>query len=278
MHGNHSLSFFSLAMDPSGPSYRISLSKLFPAADVFHFIFFTYLRWRYFIAALSFMGISLGSDMVHTAYMYLGIHFFILSGMAWAIITGREKLLSFFKNGSKSFHSHRLKLIGIAFGLFFILAPYIYIQLFCLKNLAFDNEHNRLNQMWSISHYFHGLAMNVAAYQELFWFRRMLDFTLPQGMSFFLGYMFFFLGVVGLTMSRDSRKWIFFSTILLLWMVNCPTNFISISLLGHWINVLTNPLKTMVPVLSHGHSFDPAVPFYAIDPDGNGSHQGDVFL
>ena len=193
------------------------------------------------------MVVSLGSDMVHTAYLYLGIHFFILSTMMWAIATRWDKFSVLFKNGLKGFYSRWPILIGITIVIIFILAPYICIQLFCLKDFAIDSgAHSRLTQMWSIHHYFHDLPLNLASYQELFWFRRMLDFTIMPGMSFFWGYMFFFLSAVGLMMGRDSRKWIFISTIILLWMVNCPPHFISISLLGHWINVLTNPLKTMV--------------------------------
>ena len=125
-----------------------------------------------------------------------------------------------------------------------ILGPYAYMQLFCLKDAAFDAQHSRLTGMWSAAHYFHSLMIDQSPPSDFF--RRMLDFTDMSGRSFFLGYMVFFLSGLALTISSDRRKWIFVSAILLVWSINFPRDTFSIGLIGHWVNVLTNPLKVMV--------------------------------
>jgi len=56
----------------------------------------------------------------------------------------------------------------------------------------------------------------------------------------------FFLGGLGLTVSQDRRKWIFFLTIIFIWLINFPRNTFSIGLIGHLLNALTNPFKSMV--------------------------------
>jgi len=211
-----------------------------------YFILSFFLTWRlvYLGMATLFMLLSFSQGIIHTCYMYLGINMFIVSCLAYSFftqpsITSRSQ--NYLKKNSKNILAGFLCLLvtGIV-----ILGPYVYMQLFWLKDVAFGADHSRLTGMWSAAHYFHRLMLDWSPPADFF--RRMMDFTFVTGRSFFLGYMIFFLSGLALTMSQDRRKWIFVLAILLVWSLDFPRDSISLGLIGHWINVLTNPLKVMV--------------------------------
>jgi hypothetical protein len=204
------------------------------------------MTWRpiYFGMASLFMLLSFSQGIIHTCYMYLGINMFIVSCCVYSLLTQRSKISrcrEFFGKNSKAIVAGIIGLAGLAI---IILGPYAYMQLFCLKDVAFGAEQSRLSGMFSVNHYFHGLKLDQAPAADLF--RRMLDFTFMPGNSFFLGFMIFFLSGMGLTMSSDRRKWIFALSLLLVWMINFPPGVLSVGLIGHWVNVLTNPFKAIV--------------------------------
>ncbi len=206
--------------------------------------FFLTWRLRYLGMSILFMLLSFSQGIIHTCYMYLGINFFIISCAVYSLFINRAKLgqwKGFFKKNSRKIQLGCLGLLAVAV---IILGPYFYMQAFWLKDVLFGADHSRLSGMWSAAHYFHSLKLDQTPPADFF--RRMLDFTFMSGRSFFLGFMMFFLSGLALTMSPDRRKWIFVLAILLVWSINFPRDSFSIGLIGHWINVLTNPLKVMV--------------------------------
>jgi len=233
--------FFSPTTMISGMFYQ----HFFPL--LMYFILSFFLTWRliYLGMAVLFMVISLSQGVVHTFCMYLGINFFAISCCIYSLFVHRSTISrwqDFFKNNSRSLLMGSLGLLILTV---IIMGPYVYMFLFCLKDVAFGIDHSRLTGMWNIANYFHGYPpLDQTVPSD--YFRRMLDFTFEPGRSFFLGYMMFFLSGLGLAMSPDRRKWIFVLTIFLIWSVNFPRETFSIGLIGHWLNALTNPFKVMV--------------------------------
>jgi len=218
--------------------------SFYPLLMYFILSFFLTWRLRYLGMTALFLLLSFSQGIIHTCYMYLGINMFIVSCVFYSLLTQRliiSRCQKFFIENSKMLLAGGLGLLGLAV---IILGPYAYMQLFCLKDVAFGADHSRLTGMWSAAHYFHHLMLDQTPPSDFF--RRMLDFTFMPGRSFFLGYMIFFLSGLALTMSSDRRKWIFVMAILLVWFINFPKDTFSVGLIGHWVNVLTNPLKVMV--------------------------------
>ena len=211
-----------------------------------YFILSFFLTWRprYLGMASLFMLLSFSQGIIHTCYMYLGINFFIISCGVYGLCTHYKKLSHWQKFFIKNSRNLWLGALALLSASIIILGPYVYMQLFWLKDVVFGADHSRLSSMWSVAHYFRDLKLDQTPPSDFF--RRMLDFTFMPGRSFFLGYSMFFLSGVAVTMSPDRRKWIFVLAILLVWSINFPRDTFSIGLFGHWINALTNPLKVMV--------------------------------
>jgi len=235
---------FALLFCPPAFVLGTFYQSFYPLLMYFILSFFLTWRLRYLGMASLFMLLSFSQGIIHTCYMYLGINMFIVSCFIYSVCTQRsilDRCRKYLTRNSKPLFAGFAVLLGLAVVL---LGPYVYMQLFWLKDVAFGAEHSRLTGMWSPAHYFHSLMLDTSPPQDFF--RRMLDFTLMSGRSFFLGYLMFFFSGIALTMSKDRRKWIFIVAILLVWSLNFPRDTFSIGLIGHWINVLTNPLKVMV--------------------------------
>ncbi len=234
----------ALLFSPAAFYFGTLYQSLFPLMMHFVLEYTLTAKRRYLGMGLLFLLLSFGQGMVHTCYLYLGINMLMVSCAIYSAILHRDKWhlwKGFFIKNSRA-----LRMGGLFFlvlGLV-IMGPYIYMQVMCMKDLDFDVSHSRLTGMWSIGHYFHGLMLDQSPPSDFF--RRMLDFTFTPGRSFFLGYMVFFLSGLALTMSLDRRKWIFVMAVLLVWFLNFPKEGFSVGLIGHWVNVLTNPLKVMV--------------------------------
>jgi hypothetical protein len=208
---------------------------------IFYFIisFISRFEWKYFIAAFCFFVISFSNSLIHSCYMYMGVHFFILSALAWSVIYRRREWMSL--KIAKGFWKTVTFMIVAAV---VIIGPYVWMQKIGVHDVEFDAKNSRLGRMLSIDYYFHGAHFDQADTSELF--RRMLDFTGDAGESFFFGFMILTLAIAGMVLSRDSRRWIFVSTIILVYLVNFPRDAINIGTPVHWLNALTNPFKSIL--------------------------------
>ena len=61
----------------------------------------------------------------------------------------------------------------------------------------------------------------------------------------YLGLSLLFLALAGLILSRNRLKYFFALGVLFLWLLSFPREGLNIGLMAHWINALTNPLKTI---------------------------------
>ncbi|MBI4309225.1 MAG: YfhO family protein [Candidatus Omnitrophica bacterium] len=228
------------------PAFMFGLfyQSFYPLLMYFILSFFMTYRSRYFVMAAGLLVFCFSQTPIHACYMYLGLQFFIFSCLAWSLLARPGKARQWLGGLWKSPRQTMLAcaLAGLIFTI--ILFPYLYMQAVSLNDYEFGFTQSRLSNMWDLDYYFHKLPLDLANYQDMF--RRMLDFTFEPGNSFFWGYMIFFLGLVGLVMSNDSRKWIFLSTLLMVWFINFPREQFGIGLLGHWVNALANPFKTIV--------------------------------
>ena len=224
--------------------FGILYQSLYPVLMYCILSFFMTYRSKYLLMALALLVFSFSQIPIHTCYMYLGLNFFILSCLVWSLLTHPDKARQWVRRRKES-PRQTIRVAGI-FGLVsaVLLLPYLYMQSVSLKGYEFGLDQSRLSNMWNLDYYFHKLPLDVINSQDMF--RRMLDFTPEPGNSFFWGYTIFFLSLIGLVMSQDRRKWIFASTLLLVWFINFPRDQFNIGLIGHWINALTNPFKTIV--------------------------------
>lgn len=236
--------FFTLFSFVSGQFFL----NITPLAMYFVLSFFETFQWRYVFMCASLFIISLQQGIVHTFYTHLIINLFFLSCLSWALLFNRPAA----KRWVKEIPSSKKKIIQgtIFFGILsvIIFGPYIYLQLFSLKDLELGLSASRLNNFFNVNHYFNSLTLTLADHQDFF--RRMLDFTFAFGetapsCSFFLGYMMFLLAFIGFFASANTKKWIFFAAIMLTWLINFPRDSFNIGTLAHWVNIITNPFKSM---------------------------------
>jgi len=213
------------------------LMSYYPLALYFLVRFFQNLQMRYLAATLGLLAVVLGSGIIHGACMYLALHFVIISGIIWRLFI----LPKASPHQWRGAHWKKYAWI-IPVGLLMV-GPYLYIAKFCLADVAFGREASRIGHLLSLPFYFHQQILDLGD-PVSFWSNN-LNFLPYQDFVFYMGIGFFFLAVAGLILSRNSLKWIFALCILFLWLLSFPREGFNIGLIAHWINALTNPLKSL---------------------------------
>jgi hypothetical protein len=213
------------------------LMSYFPLGMYFIVRYFQVLQWRYLAATIFFLAVVMGSSVVHGACMYLPIHFFIISGILWRVFICK-------KNFSFNWHAINWKnAVLLLSAVVLIILPYAYIVHYCLHDTAFGMEDSRINHIFSPSGYFHRLVLDLGNPQSFF--SDDLNYLTYAYYYVYSGWMLFFLAVAGIILSRNTLKWFFALGILFLWLLSFPREGMNIGLIAHWVNVLTNPLKTI---------------------------------
>ena len=209
----------------------------YPLGMYFIVRFFQELRVGYFAAALFFLATVLGSSVLYGSCMYLPTHFFIISGILWRLFfyTGQPRF-------NWRFEDWKRALWFIPAGLL-IIAPYFYIVKFCLNDIAFGRADSRISHIFSLSWYFHKAILDLG--DPVSFISSNLNFLPYQAAVLYMGGAFFFLALAGLILSRNSLKWFFGLGILFIWLLSFPREGLNIGLIAHWLNALTNPLKTL---------------------------------
>jgi len=234
----------SVLFCPAAFTFGIFYQSFYPLVMYFILSFFMTYRSRYLLTALGLLVFSFSQIPIHTCYMYLDLNFFILVCLGWSLLAHPDKATQWLGSLRRSPRQTALVCVLAGLVMAIILGPYLYMQTVSLKDYEFGFSQSRISDMWSVGYYFHKLPLDQANYQDMF--RRIMDFTFEPGNSFFFGYALLFLSLIGLVMSPDRRKWIFALTLLMVWFINFPREQFSIGLLGHWVNALTNPFKTIV--------------------------------
>jgi hypothetical protein len=219
--------------------------NLLPLGMYFILRFFQEFRWRYLAAVYLFFCVSLGNGVIHTlGCLYFQIHFFTLACILWTVIFNRQgwrRLVGQLKKPGPFFWRNVLLIVLISGA---IVGPYVYITKSCLNEVAFNAQQSRISAMLSPDYYFHKMEISLADPRNFF--KDTVNFDRLANPAVYSGLMILVLAAIGLAVSRNLLKWIFGSAILLLWLVNHPRDTMNIGLIVHWINVLTNPLKTLL--------------------------------
>jgi hypothetical protein len=203
--------------------------------------FFERLELSYLSAMFLFFVVCLGTSIIHTGYMYVAVHFFVISALAWSLVVNRQgwrDLISRCK-GFQWFHWRNavfLLLIALV-----VVGPYAYCVKVGFKEVAFEEANSRISELFSISFYFKKLQISLA--DPRFFFKDTLNFEWAMNPTVFFGCAIFILALTGLVLSRKSVKWVFGLAVLLLWLLNHPRESLNIGHIAHWINALTNPIK-----------------------------------
>ncbi len=212
----------------------------FPLGMYFIVRFFQGMQWRYFAAMFLFFIICLGNGMHYGGYMYLPMHFFIISGMIWRIFINPAS-----RNPINGHFWDRVRWRDIAWVILvaiLVIAPYAYIIKFGFTDLAFNQANSRISHPFNPLWYFHNPDFYPGDPSSFF--SAILNFQWGSD-TFYLGISFLFLGLVGLVLGRNTLKWFFAIGVAFLWLLSFPREGINIGLIAHWINALTNPLKTI---------------------------------
>ncbi|MBL8012808.1 MAG: YfhO family protein [Candidatus Omnitrophica bacterium] len=216
--------------------------SLYPIFMYFILRFFLTLQWQFLIATLLFFLICLSNGIIHASYLYIGMHFFALSGLIWSALHNRDgwnSALNRLKSASRKYVISAI--VGISLAALVLVGPYAYIIRFALGDVAFGSEDSRIHQMFNPNFYFHKLELHLG--DPRFFFKDTLDFLSTD--YHFLGWTIWFLALCGLVMNRNRFRWIFLWSIVFLWLLNHPREHINIGTVAHWINFLTNPLKSL---------------------------------
>ncbi len=208
--------------------------------------FFVTLRLRYLFLSLLMTVILLNQSLVYTCYTFLTIHLFLVVCLLWAVAMHGKALLMRGKIVAASIKQYIPHLAAFAVLSIILLAPYVYIQLFEINTLEFGKATSRMAHLWDIRYYFQNTEMFVLDYKQFF--MHMLDLTGNVGYvsSYFFGYIFFFLAALAVCCSRDTKKWIFVGTLLLVWFLNFPRDHVNIGWIAHVLTAMTNPLAIIV--------------------------------
>jgi hypothetical protein len=203
--------------------------------------FFQGLQWRYLATILIFFALRISGGVLGEGYMYLPMHFFIIAGVLWRV---------FCYKGPRAPSDIRFgdalqwrKMAGIIFIMALILAPYLYVDKFGLPDLSFGQGDSRLVHMFSPAVYFHKLPLDLGG--PTTFFSDILNFQTMNSSTLYEGWTFLFLALAGFILSRNTLRYFFALTIFFLWLLSFPREGLNIGLIAHWINALTNPLKTI---------------------------------
>jgi len=214
--------------------------SFFPLGMYFIVRFFQEFQWRYLAAIFLFFAVSLGNGIHWGAYMYLPMHFFMISGILWKVFFDSPSKNPFDDHFWKSFRWKNAAWAIAAAVL--ILAPYAFIVKFGFPDLAFGQANSRITHPFNPQWYFHNLDLDLGS--PGVFFSAVLNMRQVDNM-FYLGLSFLFLALAGLILSRNRLKYFFALGVFFLWLLSFPSTGVNIGLVAHWINILTNPLKAV---------------------------------
>lgn len=226
-----------------------NIFSFFPLIIHFMLRIFERRQFKYLVTTFLLMVICIGNyPFVSLSYFYLGVHIVLLSIIGWFLITNRYKLVSIFRQIKIYPGREKIKQAALVLLLsFLILLPFVYMLKENYKDYDFASQSSRFANLniFNINTYFQR-DTQVAPQKEFFY--RMLNFEDIDWFSswLYLGITAVFLVVCGIILNKDSRKYIFISSILLFFLINSPRDpgsMYSLSAIGHWIVALTDPFN-----------------------------------
>jgi hypothetical protein len=218
--------------------------SFFPLLLYFTIRFVKEFRWRYLIGLMLMYVIVAGNGLIYLGATHLGMHFFILSCIAWVACFNRQGFKRFLSDCNKScVEKHIRVIILLAFAIIIVVGPYLCMLSQGLNDVSFGASESRISQPFNPDFYFKKLSLGLADSKNFI--AHTLNFMEYDKPMLFFGWMIYIFALVGIVFSRNTLKWVFGLSIVFLWLINHPRQELSIGLIGHWINALTNPLKSI---------------------------------
>ena len=225
-----------------------ALYSMLPLVLFFLLRFFTYFELRDLLIGFLLVAVGVAVDpLVGLGYFYQGIHFFVLSSIAWAAAANRQALKSAW-HGSKYSRRKLVNYRGICLTVLltaFIVLPWVYLLRSTYGDYELAHETSRFANVFDLLGYFNREHYGAKPWTLI---RKALEFTHNEWVFqwVFVGFSCIFFSICGAVLSRDSRKYIFILTILFFWLLQFPRDMTSPASAAHWLNALTNPFNSVV--------------------------------
>ncbi len=231
-----------------------NLYSYLPLAMYFLLCFFENFRLHQFLLVLLALTITVANSvLIALGYFYVVVHFFIVSCIIWRIIFKKSwPPLRLFRGKWKAGLNRKniLKFLGITGICFMIMLPNLYLAQSLQKDFFIDNSGlggttGRMQEAFNIAKYFTRGITYIDPKTFLIRSIDYLDQAVGEGWMF-MGIGTLLLSLLGLVFTKDSRKHIFFWSILFIIFLNADTNPSAVTSAVHWINVLTNPFQFLL--------------------------------
>jgi len=234
---------------------------------MFHLIlrFFEYYRLK--DGLLAFVVITIAtqsSPFIGPGYFYQGVHFFIISALLWCLFRKNAIYPKFLIPGRFKCNGEALFRIGMTTVLFVVvISPILFLVQGNIHDYSLGQESGRTASPFSVIEYFkrnHGVAVKSEFFLDsLNW--NALNSWWDNWV--FLGFGTLFLATCGIFLNKDKRKYIFFGSIVFLWLINgskVPHDIYDLpSILVHIVNAFTNPGNSLVRSYHQPSAF--AIPY-----------------
>lgn len=226
-----------------------NLYSYLPLLLFFIIRFFDHYSLNDFLAALVVMVIAIaGSPLFALGYFYMVVHFFILCMVVYALFL-KSKVSDIEKKSTRRQIVTKLCLVITL--CFLILLPTFYWanslkQDFFIEESGLGNTQGRMGHFFSPSKYFNAAKSHRTEPRQFL--ERSLDFEKNDAVVnwLFVGGSTLFLSLIAMIYAKNKLKHVFFWTIVLVILSNCPRDAPFYFALAHWINGYTNPFSVLV--------------------------------
>ena len=230
-----------------------NLSAYMPLLMCFILRFFKRYRCEDFCWALLIMTVAVANSALFAlGYFYQVIHFFILSCLVVNISHRDPSRLRFWPRVRQGMNSENGKCLAITAGTCLLILLPVLMWAHVLKNDLFiagsglGDTHGRIENAFSVQGYFNAAGRSYALPYEFI--MRSLDYThtLWGSTWMFLGAGVFFFTLIGAIAGKGPYKYAVVLTGAGILLLNLPPQVVSLNIIPHWLNAVTNPFSFLV--------------------------------
>lgn len=190
-----------------------------------------------------------GSPLFALGYFYMVVHLFVACCIVYALFF-REKTKNRIEGENNKLRTLS-KICAVVALCFFIILPNLYWAHslkndFFIEESGFGQTEGRLNSFLNPEKYFKMPKSHRTTPNDFL--VRSFDFEKNQMSDswLFVGATTLILSALGMILAKNRRKHIFFWTIALVILTNCPRDVSFPLSIAHWINAYTNPFSFLV--------------------------------
>jgi len=194
-------------------------------------------RIKDFAVCLLSAAVQLGSCLLSFIYNYQALHFFILTAFGWSFLHRQTQIKTFVASLKQEYAKHKPFIITCGVVAVLIVLPSFILMMTNFHDLNFKDT--RTNSILNLAMYIKKVSFNDRPSWVLPWESHQVSGCV------FLGYAVLVSALYGLLMSKDSRKYIFFISLLLSYAAALSW-FPLLGKIGHLLNFATNPISFMV--------------------------------